>query len=204
MSLSDIPRSWLDTLDKDKDVILWRSDHNFPSPDQERKNVVEMLSYIKRHWPKTLSMMMPTEDVTDIPQSFPHWWCNMRFYDNVSQKNPKYQNLSNWKAQIKDHHYGNDKIVKPVEFTDMTVITVFITWLQQLYMDMVLFTHSEKTRKNVPRLYGRSILYNNGDSEVSRSQTLRFLKAEGLKIFKERGFQEGATYWLDLCQKYTF
>jgi hypothetical protein len=205
MSLTGIPRSWLSTLDVNKDVILWRSDPNFPYPDMARGNVTEMLSYIQGHWPTTFSIMMSPEDVdTDIPQSFPHWWCNMRFSENVEQKSPEYPTLRSWKAQIRGRHVGPDKLVTSVECTGMTVITVFLTWLGQLYTDMVLFTKSEKTRKNVPRLYGRSIIYNNGDSVVSRSETLRFLKAEGLKIFKERGFQEGATYWLNLCKKYTF
>lgn len=207
MSLTGIPRSWLDTLDKKEDVILWRSDHNFPYPNMVRENVAEMLSYIKGHWPKTLYTMMSPEDVdnkTDIPQSFPHWWCNMRFSGQVEQKSPDYPTLSSWKAQIIERHFGPDKLVTSEECTDMTVITVFITWLGQLYTDMVLFAKSEKTRKNVPRLYGRSVMYNNGDSTVSRAQTIRFLKSEGLKIFKERGFQEGAAYWLDVCKKYTF
>lgn len=191
MSLEEIPENWLDTLE-DEDVIQWRSNVDFPN------SLKDMIYFIETHFPATFKRMVG--EPSGMPQSFPHWWCYMRISRQKRQDFPYYPVLERWKKIIGQHH---TKLLKG-DVTALSVITVFITWLDQLMSDQILF-QDEKVRWFVPRKYGNLILCNHYDQKpASRRETVDFIKGEGLRIFKERGFKEGASYWLELSKKYTF
>jgi len=192
MSLKTIPESWLDTLENDEDVIAWRSSVDFPN------SLTEMLFFIHRHSPRSLERMVGSPE--GMPQSFAHWWCYMRVARQEQLPAPVYKTIEHWKKYIGKYH-AKILIGAP---TDVSVITVFITWLDQLTSDQILF-QDENVRWFVPRKYGDLILCNyKGGSPASRRDTAEFIKAQGHLIFKERGFKEGEQYWTEMCKKYSY
>lgn len=187
-----IPSDWLDTLDSDSQVIKWRSDSGF-----DQQDIAEQLGFIYRVTPEAFGRMIG--DAEHMPQSFAHWWC----YARLSRRNggpsiPKYPLITKWSALLAKYH---SKLLKG-HVTDFTVISVLKTWLEQLYVDSLLF-QDDGQRWNVPRLYGDIVLSNSRLKNMStRSETCSFIQKLGYGIFKERGFKEGEQYWSNVCERY--
>ena len=190
--MEPIPTDWLSTLDSDSQVIKWRCNSEFVQTD-----ISAQLGFISRLTPKAFERMLG--DSQHMPQSFAHWWC----YARLSRRNgdapkPKYPVITKWKSILRKYH---SKMLKG-RITDFTVISVLKTWLEQLYIDSLLF-QDDDVRWNVPRLYVDVVLYNSPKKNMStRSETCSFIQELGHKIFKERGFKEGEQYWSDVCKQY--
>lgn len=190
--MEPIPTNWLETLDSDLHVVKWRSSSEFDLIDIEGQ-----LGFISRLTPEAFERMIGSD--TSMPQSYPHWWCYLRLSRaTTGEESPKYPLISKWKQLLTRHH---SKMLKGPP-TDFTVISVLKTWLEQLYVDTLLF-RDETVRWNVPRLYGDVVLCNGAADSGSRSATVLFIQKLGVEIFKERGFKEGQEYWSEICKQYT-
>lgn len=190
--MEPIPTNWLETLDSDLHVVKWRSSSKFDLIEIEGQ-----LRFISLLTPEAFERVIGTD--TSMPQSYPHWWCYARLSRATSgEESPKYPLISKWKQLLTRHH---SKMLRG-PLTDFTVISVLKTWLEQLYVDTVLF-HDESVRWNVPRLYGDVVLCNGKADPGSRSATVLFIQKLGVEIFKERGFKEGQEYWSEICKQYT-
>jgi len=203
MSLSEVvPTYWKGLKETDDDVQAWTASPHFPD------TLPQMLQFIHTHHSKATDRMLDSS----LPQSFVHWWCNVRTTRRSVVKDtldgteenppqweidipPRYPNLLRWHRIIAEHHQS----LIPTELSDTDVITVFITWMGQLQTDIVLFDN-EEGRATLPRLQEDTIKC--GGSHTTRRQTIDYIKKEGALIFKERGFKEGVQYWNTLCTKY--
>ena len=193
MSLEHVPENWLQTIEKDTMVKKWlqNTEHTFPTTD-----LSSMLSHVKRYYNKDFDRMVVFEG--GIPQSFVHWWCRNLLSTIQSKQIVQYPTLERCLSNIRQDH----KHLYDIEhLTEVGVITVLKTWLSILYTDIVLY-NNENTRKNVPRLYCGKVICASKGTPMSRKETMEFIMKSGLEIFKERGFQQGEEYWLDLCKKY--
>ena len=198
--IEGIPEIWKNTLEQDDDVKRWISDPDFPNATPK------MIRFIHLRFGAATSRMLEDED--SMPQSFVHWWCHTRV-ERMRQRQagtltseryipPNYPVLNNWKRAIMARHQQFFMSTDNLKGTD--VITLFMTWLDQLYTDINLFPLDENGRSTIPRLEGRTIVL--GSSSKSRRDTMSFIKNQGLSIFKERGFTEGEAFWKKICQKY--
>jgi hypothetical protein len=190
-----IPENWLDTCYNNPNVMAWIGNANFP------ESLHEMLIFVKKN---TRNDRMIANG-SSLPQSFKHWWCYVRTERKRRQSTgdtgednipPLYPTIQRWKNIIHEHH----NIINDQDITDTDVITVFITWMGQLYTDIVLFDN-ENGRATIPRLDGEIISL--GGERTTRRETMKHIKKEGAAIFEERGFIEGKQYWNSLCTKYT-
>lgn len=193
MSLEHVPDNWLETMEKDIMVKKWlqNTEHTFPTSD-----LASMISYIKRHFSKDLSRMVVLEGI--IPQSFAHWWCRGLISRIGSTGLNQYPAMKRCLTNIREHH---EHFYDVEHLTEVGVISVLKTWLSILYTDIVLY-NDETPRKNIPRLYCGKIICLSKGLPMSRKKTMKFIMDEGLEIFKERGFQEGEEYWIEICKKY--
>jgi hypothetical protein len=193
MSFEHVPENWLGTMEKDIMVKKWlqNTEHTFPTTD-----LASMISYIKRHYSKDLSRMVVFED--GIPQSFVHWWCYGLLSMIGSTHLDQYPVMKKCMTNIREDH---ENFYVTEHLTESGVISVFKTWLSILYTDIVLY-NNETPRKNVPRLYCGKVICLARGMPMSRRKTMKFIMDEGLEIFKERGFQEGEEYWIEICKKY--
>ena len=193
MSFEHVPENWLGTMEKDIMVKKWlqNTEHTFPTTD-----LASMISYIKRHYSKDLSRMVVFEG--GIPQSFAHWWCHGLLSMIGSTHLDHYPVMKKCMANIREDH---EHFYVTEHLTESGVISVLKTWLSILYTDIVLYTN-ETPRKNVPRLYCGKVICLARGMPMSRRKTMKFIMDEGLEIFKERGFQDGEEYWIELCKKY--
>ena len=192
--IQEIPKNWLDTCYNNDTVISWIGNADFPTT-----GISKMLRFIKKN---TQDYIIANEN--SLPQSFIHWWCYVRTERKKRQNRgdnreddipPLYPTVLRWKNIIRTHH----NILQNNDITDTDVITVFITWLGQLYTDIVLFS-DENARTTIPRLDGDIIKL--GGSATTRRETMQFIQKTGADIFEERGFIEGKQYWNLLCTKY--
>lgn len=198
--IQEIPKTWLDTCYNDDDVMSWIGNADFPEP------LTQMLLFVKRN---TQNDRMIANG-NSLPQSFIHWWCYVRIERKKRQLRgdrgeddipPLYPTIQRWKNIIHTHHHivqNNDNVEN---ISDTDVITVFITWMGQLYTDIILFSDDENGRATIPRVDGEIISL--GGSKTTRRETMKHIKEEGAAIFEERGFIEGKQYWDSLCTKYT-
>jgi len=181
---------WMETLTDNKFVCLWIKTPKFPN------TIPLMLSFISRTTPTVLDIMVGSDQ--DLPQSYAHWWCYTKFQPPPKTAMPHYPVIERCKDNIRQHHpnliTGN--------LTDVMVITVLMTWLDQLFIDVVLFKY-EKERNNIPRLYNGQVR-SDGPSNSSRHATVAYIIEQGYAIFKERGFKEGFYLWTNICQRYKF
>lgn len=196
--IQEIPTNWLDTCYIDNDVMAWIGNDSFP------ESLREMLLFIK----KNTSEDRMIANGSSLPQSFIHWWCYVRIERKRRQNagdmeeddiSPLYPNIRRWKHIIHTHHNILQNNDNADDIVDTDVITVFITWMGQLYADIVLF-NDENGRSTIPRLDGEIISL--GGSRTTRRETMQHIQQEGALIFKERGFTEGEQYWNFLCKKY--
>jgi hypothetical protein len=195
-----IPKYWAKTLDEDSDVKQWIADYQFPN------DVKSMIKFIHSKYTKIENRMLEQKD--SMPQSFITWWCHVRAerthlkqtgtFSSEADIPPNYPIIKKWKLHINQNHpnvLNNQEVV-----TDTDVITVFISWLNQLFTDIVLFPNDESARKTIPRLQSGNIV--RGSDSTSRRTTIRFIQQQGTIIFKERGFKEGLAFWKQICTKY--
>lgn len=197
--MDNVPSNWKKTLDEDDDVRSWIGHRDFPN------TVQEMIPFISSKFYSSSLRMIEHEN--QIPQSFANWWCYVRAErirrrqsGDMTEENipPNYPRINRWKHIIREQH--SELLNNPDMVSDMDVITVFMTWLDQLYTDIILFQSDERGRSTIPRLHNSRIV--KGGNATSRRETMSFIKKQGHGIFYERGFLEGQTFWKQICKKY--
>jgi len=188
MNPSNVPERWFDTLEM-PEIVEWLSDKNFPYD-----NAYHMVSYLKRK--RAAGFERVVLDTSQVPQSFVHWWCHMRVARRTGLRVPEYTHMQKWLPRITKWKKG------PARPED--VIGTFKVWLDILFLDISMY-EDEFKRPNVPRRAGDDDIQWDEDgalAEYTRVETVQYVMNQGLAIFKERGWKDGASYWKRECKKY--
>jgi len=190
-------------IDQAKNMEKWLQDIHFPF-----KNPKDMIHYIENKDPSLFNHMIVQTDPGELPQSYAHWWCYMRIgrRETPAKTQPLYPTYEKWhnvnNAWNKTNLSAETKTMDNPTTNGASIFAMFTCWLDMLYIDSVLYA-DERTRTNIPRLYGDKILWeNNGQTPKSRKETTRYILQQSNEIFYERGFKQGLAYWQKYTQKY--
>ncbi len=185
MNPRKVPKRWFDTLEMAA-VVDWLSDENFPIDTAE--NMVTHLRH--KRVPEFNQLLI---DKTHFPQSFVHWWCHMRVARRINLNTPAYAHMDKWLPRVM---VWKKKAARPED-----VIGTFKIWLDILFLDVSMY-EDETHRPRVPRRVGDDIQWDGESTDYTRVDTIKYIMDQGLAIFKERGWKDGASYWKRECKKY--
>ena len=179
---------WLSTTNQ-QPAAGWLADIDFPYKDAH-----DMIRYIQSRGLQDDARMVTSNGDTDLPQAFVHWWCHMRVERRRNPgKAPRYACLEKWRP-IVSRWQGN-------QANSIDVFGTFNVWLDILFMDLTVY-ESEVPRERVPRKYGDTIRWDGMGEPDTRMATLNYIIEQGVRIFEERGWVEGADYWKEKCKQY--